>query len=445
MTGSREAAGRAVTYSFSPPRSLSGRPPESVQPRGAARLYLPLQLYARRQSCHPPRCIRLANTMTPTSSYSGPRRTRPRHFLGGVREPSPRAGIPSHADGRRSPACAGCAVALIPLAVAGAGNSAADAAVALAAMAAWSYVGVCAVVCVVAPHPPSADAPASGAHAAPSMPTTRRTSTSATSSPARSPPPAFPPGSAACPATRCSTFSPRKAAGDPAAAAGHDGLRIVHLTDLHMSGRITQGVLRGGRRASERHRSRTWSPSPATWSSATSASTGFPTRSAGCGRPAACTTCSATTTAGRRQRGSSGAGRRRADPRRRHAGEQVTVRDTPIISPATNSLVRPGRRSARHARRTTRAACRCELLLAHSPDQFAWAQAHDFDLMLAGHNHGGQIRLPLSGAILAPSLHGVRYAAAHSAAATPCCTSAAAPAASRPSAGTARRRSRCLC
>jgi predicted MPP superfamily phosphohydrolase len=50
------------------------------------------------------------------------------------------------------------------------------------------------------------------------------------------------------------------------------------------------------------------------------------------------------------------------------------------------------------------------ILLAHTPDQFRWAQTHDFDLMLAGHNHGGQVRLPLLGAILAPSLSGVRYA-----------------------------------
>lgn len=50
------------------------------------------------------------------------------------------------------------------------------------------------------------------------------------------------------------------------------------------------------------------------------------------------------------------------------------------------------------------------ILLAHAPDQFAWAAAHDFDLVLAGHNHGGQVRLPLLGAILAPSLSGVRYA-----------------------------------
>ncbi len=51
------------------------------------------------------------------------------------------------------------------------------------------------------------------------------------------------------------------------------------------------------------------------------------------------------------------------------------------------------------------------ILLAHSPDQFKWAQANQIDLMLAGHVHGGQIRLPLMGAITSPSFHGVRYAA----------------------------------
>jgi hypothetical protein len=50
------------------------------------------------------------------------------------------------------------------------------------------------------------------------------------------------------------------------------------------------------------------------------------------------------------------------------------------------------------------------ILLAHSPDEFAWAQAHDIDLILAGHLHGGQIRLPLFGAIVSPSRYGVRYA-----------------------------------
>ena len=51
------------------------------------------------------------------------------------------------------------------------------------------------------------------------------------------------------------------------------------------------------------------------------------------------------------------------------------------------------------------------ILLSHSPDQIAWARRHRFDLMLAGHTHGGQIRIPLVGPIFCPSRYGVRYAA----------------------------------
>jgi len=50
------------------------------------------------------------------------------------------------------------------------------------------------------------------------------------------------------------------------------------------------------------------------------------------------------------------------------------------------------------------------VLLAHSPDQFAWARRRDFDLVLAGHTHGGQICLPVIGPIHCPSWHGVKYA-----------------------------------
>jgi predicted MPP superfamily phosphohydrolase len=50
------------------------------------------------------------------------------------------------------------------------------------------------------------------------------------------------------------------------------------------------------------------------------------------------------------------------------------------------------------------------ILLSHSPDQHGWALEQDIDLMLAGHTHGGQIRFPLIGPILAPSRYGVRYA-----------------------------------
>lgn len=50
------------------------------------------------------------------------------------------------------------------------------------------------------------------------------------------------------------------------------------------------------------------------------------------------------------------------------------------------------------------------ILLSHTPDQIHWAQTHDFDLMLAGHTHGGQFCLPLFGAVLTPSRRGVKYA-----------------------------------
>ncbi|MBC7856123.1 MAG: hypothetical protein IAF94_22055 [Pirellulaceae bacterium] len=50
------------------------------------------------------------------------------------------------------------------------------------------------------------------------------------------------------------------------------------------------------------------------------------------------------------------------------------------------------------------------MLLSHSPDQLPWARANNFDLMLAGHTHGGQIRLPLIGALISPSKFGFRYA-----------------------------------
>lgn len=50
------------------------------------------------------------------------------------------------------------------------------------------------------------------------------------------------------------------------------------------------------------------------------------------------------------------------------------------------------------------------ILLTHTPDQLPWARANHFDLMLAGHNHGGQIRLPYLGALISPSKYGFRYA-----------------------------------
>jgi predicted MPP superfamily phosphohydrolase len=49
------------------------------------------------------------------------------------------------------------------------------------------------------------------------------------------------------------------------------------------------------------------------------------------------------------------------------------------------------------------------VLLSHSPDLFYKARNWGVDLMFAGHNHGGQIRLPFVGAVFVPSLFSRRF------------------------------------
>lgn len=51
-----------------------------------------------------------------------------------------------------------------------------------------------------------------------------------------------------------------------------------------------------------------------------------------------------------------------------------------------------------------------KILLSHTPDQLPWARRQNVDLMLSGHNHGGQVVLPIIGPVFAPSRFGVRYA-----------------------------------
>jgi predicted MPP superfamily phosphohydrolase len=49
------------------------------------------------------------------------------------------------------------------------------------------------------------------------------------------------------------------------------------------------------------------------------------------------------------------------------------------------------------------------ILLSHSPDRFYRAARWGVDLVLSGHNHGGQIRLPLVGAVFMPSVYSRRF------------------------------------
>lgn len=50
-----------------------------------------------------------------------------------------------------------------------------------------------------------------------------------------------------------------------------------------------------------------------------------------------------------------------------------------------------------------------KILLCHMPDLMDEAVAHGIDLYLAGHTHGGQLRLPFYGAMVTSSNHGKRY------------------------------------
>ncbi len=91
--------------------------------------------------------------------------------------------------------------------------------------------------------------------------------------------------------------------------------------------------------------------------------------------------------------------------------QMIEVRDQPILlagnelpwfAPAANMKECP--QPPEHGRIF-------RIAVAHSPDQYPWAQSFDFDLMLAGHTHGGQIRLPLIGPVFSPSRFGVKYCA----------------------------------
>jgi predicted MPP superfamily phosphohydrolase len=49
------------------------------------------------------------------------------------------------------------------------------------------------------------------------------------------------------------------------------------------------------------------------------------------------------------------------------------------------------------------------LCLSHTPDNIRWARRNRVDLMLSGHVHGGQVRIPGIGSVLVPSRYGRRF------------------------------------
>lgn len=49
------------------------------------------------------------------------------------------------------------------------------------------------------------------------------------------------------------------------------------------------------------------------------------------------------------------------------------------------------------------------LLVSHTPDNIGWAKRNNCRLMLSGHNHGGQIRVPILGSLFVPSLYSRKY------------------------------------
>src|SRR5262249_51531929 len=49
------------------------------------------------------------------------------------------------------------------------------------------------------------------------------------------------------------------------------------------------------------------------------------------------------------------------------------------------------------------------LCLSHTPDNVGWGRRNGVDLMLSGHVHGGQVRLPMVGSVFVPSRYGRRY------------------------------------
>jgi predicted MPP superfamily phosphohydrolase len=84
--------------------------------------------------------------------------------------------------------------------------------------------------------------------------------------------------------------------------------------------------------------------------------------------------------------------------------EEVTIRGVPCVAAGHEGPWTPGAPDL-----STAPAGRFRLCLSHTPDNFYWGIANRVNLMLCGHVHGGQIRLPVIGSIFVPSIYSRRF------------------------------------
>jgi predicted MPP superfamily phosphohydrolase len=98
--------------------------------------------------------------------------------------------------------------------------------------------------------------------------------------------------------------------------------------------------------------------------------------------------------------------------RLRRAGMRVLGNAWQAVELRGQSLIAIGHEGPWFAPPPDLSACPPEgfrLCLSHTPDNIGWARQHRIDLVLAGHVHGGQIRLPVIGSIFVPSKYSRRY------------------------------------
>ena len=77
-----------------------------------------------------------------------------------------------------------------------------------------------------------------------------------------------------------------------------------------------------------------------------------------------------------------------------------------VVVPETNSTIVIGGSEVpwmgQHPNFDETPAAATRILLSHTPDNLEWAQENSVNLMLSGHNHGGQVVLPIIGPVYSP-------------------------------------------